>query len=1399
MAQPDLRIDGKVVIRSERDGNPEIYIMDFDGSNQTRLTNNAVEDGEPMISPDGTKIAFISRRDGNREIYVMDIDGNNPLRLTNEPAEDVGPSWSPDGTKIAFYTIRDGNYEIYVMDADGGNPTNITNHLASDDGRPTWSPDGSKLAFRTGRDGNREIYTANIDGSNPVRLTNNGLNDSGPMWSPDGTRIAFHRSSGSNSVYVMNANGSGQTFLSSVTPFGDAFPVWSPDGTELYFNAERDGNGEIYRMNIDASDQTRLTFDPASDSGSAAALPLRIGAAVLGNSALRTMKVLNTGSSNLTVSNITSSDGQFTITPTSFTVTPGGNQDITVTFAPTSTGIAYTTLTIASNDADSPSTQLIVNGTGQVPDLQIDGQIVFYAVPSGESDGEIYKVNADGSNLVRLTNNAIYDLEVSFSPDGSKILFAANPIGDPNREIYVMDADGSNLVQLTNNLAEDAGPAFSPDGSKIAFYSKRDGNYEIYVMDANGSNQVNLTNSPVDENGRPNWKPDGTKLAYRKNVGGNLSIYTIEPDGSNETLLINYGQSDHSLIWSADMTKVAFVSNGDVSSHEIYVANDDGTGIVRMTNNSFSDGAPSWSPDGSTIFFQSERTVPNQLEIFQIDADGSNETLLLNVGLGGAGTTHSTFYQIGTSAVGSPVGRIMTIRNTGSGNLTVSDITTSDSQFTIVPTNFAVPSGGNQDVTVTFTPTVAATTYSTLTISSDDPDSPSTQLIINGTGETAIVAVSVPDVTSLYEQTISIPVQVGDTSNLGIVAAEVFICYDGDLITPFSAGLTSTLAASGWSIETNIEEGGQIDTYKIAMATDDDVLVGAGTLVNIEFQVADVRVPSSSVLQLKHVLFNDGNPLNTTTDGSVTLVGTDGTISCAVSGGSTAGVIPGQTVDITVTDADENRNAGSADSFIVRATNGNQTETVTVTETGNSTGIFTGSIGTTFSLASTTASSSSNGTIEVEAGDLLAFCFDDSLDAAGNTVERCDQKNALGGIDGYVQSTIVVQPGDTARVKLIDADLTADSQSVLVENLRSGELESLVLHVFSPGSSVYYGRLFTSLAPSPGLDSTLSILDCDTLRVTYFDQLTALGSQASIGDSTFGVDLFGDANDNGASNAFDAALTLLHVLNPSLVLWDSLSVNVDDQAPIGDITPYDASLILQKRVGLIDRFPIQEPTSANHPQPETSLQPGPKPAPDERLISLRAGEGYLSVWADERDGIVSGEVLIEGIDGEVKMGEELGTFLSASRAQAEGLRIVFAGAEAVRGSGELLRVYGAGSAEARLIGAEFNDGWMIARLELAPLGSVPTVFALHANAPNPFNPETHIRFDLPRETAVQLHVFDVLGQRVRTLVAESMPAGAHQVLWNGRDNRGVQVSSGVYFYRLQAGDFLQSRRMLLLK
>jgi len=150
---------------------------------------------------------------------------------------------------------------------------------------------------------------------------------------------------------------------------------------------------------------------------------------------------------------------------------------------------------------------------------------------------------------------------------------------------------------------------------------------------------------------------------------------------------------------------------------------------------------------------------------------------------------------------------------------------------------------------------------------------------------------SVPDTVYSYSQPASVPVRLASTPGAGIVAAEVWGAFDGDLLLPQSAPVTTTALTADWTLEYNLVQGvgSSMDTLKIAMATDNDTVKTAGDLLRFNFTMADRRSPASSPLALTHVLFNAGDPTATITNGSVALVGTDGTITACRSRPSRAG------------------------------------------------------------------------------------------------------------------------------------------------------------------------------------------------------------------------------------------------------------------------------------------------------------------------------------------------------------------------------------------------------------------------------------------------------------------------------------------------------------------------------
>ncbi len=269
-------ITGRVAFYSDRDGNPEIYTMNADGSAVTRLTNDPVFDDSPALSPDGAQIVFLTARHDpaprfpelKYELYVMNSDGSNLQRLTETEAAEDHPAWSPDGRKISFDADYDGDgfYEIYTLDADGTNLTRLTANAANDQ-FADWSPDGTRIAFASDRNGNWDIFVMDADGSNQRALTDSSDWELFPAWSPDGMQIAYNGlapRSRNTDVYVMPADGSETRQLTNAPGF-DENPAWSPDGQWILFQTERDGNFEIYSMAADGSDQRPLTAHPADE------------------------------------------------------------------------------------------------------------------------------------------------------------------------------------------------------------------------------------------------------------------------------------------------------------------------------------------------------------------------------------------------------------------------------------------------------------------------------------------------------------------------------------------------------------------------------------------------------------------------------------------------------------------------------------------------------------------------------------------------------------------------------------------------------------------------------------------------------------------------------------------------------------------------------------------------------------------------------------------------------------------------------------------------------------------------------------------------------------------------------------------------------------------------------
>jgi dipeptidyl aminopeptidase/acylaminoacyl peptidase len=268
------------------------------------------------------------------------------------------------------------------------------------------------------------------------------------------------------------------------------------------------------------------------------------------------------------------------------------------------------------NSDGSGQQQLTANtATDTRPDWSPDGtKIVFESDRDGNT--ELYVMNADGTGQTRLTTNTANDNQPVWSPDGTKIAFtsdraigAGDGNGNGGYELYVMNADGTNVVRLTYQEGTDSRPEWSPDGGKLIFASTFFGNWDIHRLSAvTGGDKWRLTTHPGTET-NPVVDPFGTMYAFQGNATGNNDLWVIQPNGAAVNLS-NNPASDEALDYSPDGESIIFSTTRDGNS-DIYVMKADGTGQTNITYNVAADTFPDW---------QSVTGTPNTLPTVALTA-----------------------------------------------------------------------------------------------------------------------------------------------------------------------------------------------------------------------------------------------------------------------------------------------------------------------------------------------------------------------------------------------------------------------------------------------------------------------------------------------------------------------------------------------------------------------------------------------------------------------------------------------------------------------------------------------------------------------------------------------------------------------------------------------------------
>jgi Tol biopolymer transport system component len=271
--------------------------------------------------------------------------------------------------------------------------------------------------------------------------------------------------------------------------------------------------------------------------------------------------------------------------------------------------------------------------TAPIPAMAPQGaggdDIAFVSMRDGIED--IYVMRPDGSGVRRVTVTEMVEGEErgswtpAWSPDRRRIVFASNRDDGGSANLYVVDADGRNLVRLTDHGQLDYSPDWSPDGTRIVFLSDRDGFYELYAMDADGANVERLTHLEKGQNGLccPDWSPDGTLILFMVLNPPRTAVVQALDLTSGEMSSPGLGALPR---WSPDGTQVAFFGAG----MQVHVMNADGSGRRQVSDVPGLATYPSWSPDGEWIVFNHVPSIGDYegTELFIVRPNGQDQRQL---------------------------------------------------------------------------------------------------------------------------------------------------------------------------------------------------------------------------------------------------------------------------------------------------------------------------------------------------------------------------------------------------------------------------------------------------------------------------------------------------------------------------------------------------------------------------------------------------------------------------------------------------------------------------------------------------------------------------------------------------------------------------------------------------
>lgn len=486
------------------------------------VTISPAWEGEPAISPDGTRIAYVSNEFGTFDLTVISTQGGYPLRLTGGDANISGPAWFPDGTSLAFTSDRSGTPSVWKIGQVGGRPTLLVEDARS----PSVSPDGTQLAFlRSGAQGYERVWICSLDDPTDARAVTGdelGLwNHRHPVWSPDGRRVAF--ASREDLWWVPAAGGAAQRLTRDQEYDGPC--AWSADGKTVFFASRREGTTALWWQRCDEGS------DP----------PER----------------LTMGTGWETHPSVSPQTGQLAY------ATQLENHDIAL--LDRSTG----EVTRVSTTTDD-----------WMPSLAPDGSAFVFTSSRGTTDRSLWIQDLSGGvpqgDARQITSQRGIASHPRVSPDGRWIAYYR--VVDGSRDIWIAPTGGGTPRAVTVDPASDLHPAWSPDGGRLVYVSERTGQSQLWSVALEHGETVGppaLIGTPGLSALAPAWSPDGREIAF---IGcdslGTCDVWIIAPGDLGDTPVATPSR----VTVGADARRVGW----DASTHELLVSVSEGRDRISL-------------------------------------------------------------------------------------------------------------------------------------------------------------------------------------------------------------------------------------------------------------------------------------------------------------------------------------------------------------------------------------------------------------------------------------------------------------------------------------------------------------------------------------------------------------------------------------------------------------------------------------------------------------------------------------------------------------------------------------------------------------------------------------------------------------------------------------------------